>query len=45
MEIFRVDNDVLADEKSWLNAEIYKQENKSHTLPQSEITGFCHHTL
>jgi DNA polymerase-3 subunit epsilon len=32
-----IDNDVLADEKTWLNAEIYGQENKSNTLPQSEI--------
>jgi DNA polymerase-3 subunit epsilon len=34
-----VDNDVLADEKAWLDAEIYRQENKSNTLPQSEITA------
>ncbi|MCW8445673.1 3'-5' exonuclease [Fluoribacter gormanii] len=34
-----VDNDVLAEEKAWLDAEIYGQENKSNSLPQSEITA------
>lgn len=34
-----VDNDVLTEEKAWLDNEIYKQENKSNTLPQSEITA------
>ncbi|MCW8472343.1 3'-5' exonuclease [Fluoribacter gormanii] len=34
-----VDNDVLAEEKAWLDAEIYGQANKSNSLPQSEITA------
>ncbi|KTD63574.1 putative exonuclease [Legionella santicrucis] len=34
-----IDNDVLAEEKAWLDTEIYKQTNKSSSLPQSEITA------
>jgi DNA polymerase-3 subunit epsilon len=34
-----VDNEVLADERKWLDAEIYGREDKSKTLPQSEITA------
>ncbi len=34
-----VDNEMLSDEKAWLDAEIYGRDDKSNTLPQSEITA------
>ena len=34
-----LDNEALADEKAWLDAEIYARDGKSNTLPQSEITA------
>jgi DNA polymerase III subunit epsilon len=34
-----VDNDALADEKAWLDAEIYEQDGKSDALPQCTITA------
>lgn len=34
-----VDSDLLNDEKSWLDAEIYGRNNKSDSLPQKEITA------
>ncbi|MFJ1269311.1 3'-5' exonuclease [Legionella lytica] len=34
-----IDNEVLTEEKTWLDTEIYKQENKSNTLPHNTITA------
>lgn len=34
-----VDNDMLTDEKVWLDAEINGQDDKSNALPQKEITA------
>lgn len=34
-----VDSDLLQDEKSWLDAEIYGCDDKSNSLPQKEITA------
>lgn len=34
-----VDTDLLCDEQSWLDAEIYESENASRTLPMKEINA------
>lgn len=40
-----VDNDVLINEKAWLDAEIYGRDDKSNTLPQSEITAYTRYSF